>query len=736
MNNVINIKSAPKTNLDYALAYAAIGWHVMPVWWVKDDLSCACGNANCPEKNRGKHPLTAGGQNDATTDERKIRAWWGKYPKLNIGIFLAPSNLVAVDIDPRNGGHETIETLEDLHGKIFSDVLQFTGGGGEHRIFTLPHGLQNLPGKLGAGIDLKLNGYIMVEPSNHTSGGVYEFEGSSDPLDGVAPSPLPDFIRDLSFNREQGDRFAFTSRYVTDEQILDLRSALTVIDADDRDTWIRVGNALKTIGAAGWNLFLEYSEKSDKFNYHDQRRVWASFKPHSINFETVFHIAQEAGWVNMPTKVESIIDLSLFQPKPAQPTELNRLPGILGEIEDYYNATAYIPQPQFAQQTALAIVSTMLGRRFKTEYDDYSSLYFACIAPSACGKEHVKTVSRNVLKACNKDLIAGDGYTSGGGVLSALKERPCHLSVIDEFGLYLQAANNKNNFIAQTATSLLMECIGRTAGEVQSKNHSTHSGANKDSSFSILNPAITLVGMTTPSTFYDALSLAMIEDGFFGRFLTVQSKMPRVPPRKTKSISVPKNITDWSESLDSRINDPANAFANPAIIGEQCVISVDDDAIEALGEFRAEMVYLMNELEPERIHVLAGRAGEFADRIALIMALSANAYATTVELEHATAAIAYVRTVTVSTVEDVRNHLIGSAYEKIKKEILQGIRLSSDGVTERDMHRMKPFSQYKDKELAEVLQSLVKSESIALVNTREGKPGKPRMAFIALELSN
>jgi hypothetical protein len=49
---------------------------------------------------------------------------------------------------------------------------------------------------------------------------------------------------------------------------------------------------------------------------------------------------------------------------------------------------------------------------------------------------------------------------------------------------------------------------------------------------------------------------------------------------------------------------------------------------------------------------------------------------------------------------------------------------------------MKPFSQYKDKELAEVLQSLVKSESIALVNTREGKPGKPRMAFIALELSN
>jgi hypothetical protein len=733
MNNVINIKSAPKTNLDYALAYAAIGWHVMPVWWVKDDLSCACGKSDC--KNVGKHPLTAGGQNDATTDEKTIRAWWGRYPNLNIGIFLAPSHLVAVDIDPRNGGHETIETLEDKHGKIFSDVMQFTGGGGEHRIFTLPQGLQNLPGSLGAGIDLKLNGYILVEPSNHASGGVYEFEGSSDPLDGVAPSPLPDFIRDLSFNREQGDRFAFTSRYVTDEQILDLRSALTVIDADDRDTWVRVGNALKTIGAAGWNLFLEYSEKSDKFNYHDQRRVWASFKPHSINFETVFHIAQESGWVNMPTKVESIIDLSLFQPKPAQATELNRLPGILGEIEDYYNATAYIPQPQFAQQTALAIVSTMLGRRFKTEYDDYSSLYFACIAPSACGKEHVKTVAGDVFSACEKDFLAGDGYTSAGGVISALKERPCHLSIIDELGLYLEASNNKNNHIGRTANTLLMECIGRVKREIRSKNYSTVN-SSKDASDIVLRPAISLVGLTTPSTFYSNLSMDMIKDGFFGRFLSVQSKMPRVAPRKVKPVNIPQAVVDWSASLDSRINDPANVFSNYGVIGEQCVIAVDDEAIEMLEAFSAEMVDLMNAIEHEGIDALAGRAGEFAARVALIVAMSYDAYAGRVKSDHAETAIKYVRSVTLATIDDVRDNLIGSVYEKAKKEILDAIRSTSSGITERDMHRLSPFSKYKDKELAEVLQALVKAESIALVNTREGKPGKPRMAFIALELSN
>lgn len=734
MSNVIPIHTAQlKTNLDYALAYASIGWHVLPVWWA-DGSACGCGKPDC--KNPGKHPFTTQGQNDATTNEKHIRAWWGRYPKLNIGIFLAPSKLVAVDIDPRNGGHETIEMLEDKHGAIFSDVMQFTGGGGEHRIFTLPQGLQNLPGKLGAGVDLKLNGYILVEPSNHASGNSYEFEASSNPLDGVAPSPLPDFIRDLSFGREIAPKSdAFISRFVTEEQITDLRSALTFIDSDDRDTWVRVGNALKTIGAAGWNLWLEYSRKSDKFDVSDASRVWHSFRPHSISYESVFHMAQEAGWVNMPTHVESIIDFSLFQKKEPHQEGLKRLPGVLGDIEDYYNATAYIPQPAFAQQTALAIASTMLGRRFRTEYDDYSSLYFACIAPSACGKEHVKTVAGDVFTACEKDFLAGDGYTSAGGVISALKERPTHLSIIDELGLYLEASNNKNNHIGRTANTLLMECIGRVKREIRSKNYSTVN-SNKDSSEVIKCPAISIVGLTTPSTFYANLSIDMIKDGFFGRFLSVQSRMPRVAPRKVKPINIPSSVTAWSDAIDSRIHDSVNAFSNYSIIGDQCVIAVDDEAIDMLSAFSAEMVDIMNELEREGIEALAGRAGEFAARVAFIIAMSCDPYASRVKQDHAETAIDYVRRVTLATVDDIRENLVGSVYEKAKKEVLDAIRLSGNGVTERDMHRVSPFSKFKDKELAEVLQALVKSESIALVNTREGKPGKPRMAFVAIESSN
>lgn len=733
---VISINTAGlKTKRDYALAYAGIGWYVLPIWWIETlpdgRRRCACGKA-C--ESPGKHPYSLHGQLNATTDITKIKYWWNTKPELNIGIFLSESKLVAVDIDPRNGGHEDFEILEDKYGKLYSEVLQFTGGGGEHRIFAAPPGLQSLPGKLAPGIDLKLNGYVLVEPSNHISGGKYDWEGYSNPLEGVMPSFLPDWIRDLApqSGNKIDARGTFLSRHATESQIADLRSALTVIDPDDRNTWVKVGTALKTLGAAGWNLWLEYSQRSPKFKLYDQRRVWYSLKPHSLNYETVFFLAQQAGWNNMPSIPIQVIDLKPYQ-KPAGYPSINRLPGILGEIEDYYNATAYIPQPQFAQQASLAIASTFIGRRFKTTYDHYSSMYFACIAPSSCGKEHVKTVATDIFNACEKDFLSGDGYTSSGGVISALKERPCHLSVIDEFGLYLEHANNKNNPNGRDANTMLMQATTRAKSELRSKNYSTKGVSNNKSVCDvILRPAISLVGLTTPVRFYKNLTHEMISDGFFGRFLVVNSKMPRVAPRIVRPVAVPQSIIDWSAALDSRINDKMNAFANYAMIAEQCVIDVDDDAIDLLNQFSAEMVELMNKLEPEGLDALVGRSAELAGRGSFIIALSGDAFASQVNGDHAETAIQYVRQITLDSIDDIRSNLIGSAYQQAKKEVLESIRSAKEGVTERDMNRKQPYNKYKDKELSEILQSLVKAEHIALVNTREGKPGKPRMAFFAL----
>lgn len=735
----------PESRLGYALRYAALGWHIFPLWNVKADGQCACGELDC--SNSGKHPLyklAPKGQDNATTDVSIIKKWWNSYPDANIAAHLASSNLCAIDIDPRNGGMYTIETIEAEHGPLISDVLQYTGGGGEHRIFQLPAN-QTLPGKLGKGIDVKANGYIVLEPSNHFSGGAYTWEASSDPLNGAIASPLPDWLRDLARTKMVfADDAVSPAIPLSDGELVELEAALAFISSDDRDTWYQIGMALQNDlgGGAGFDLWCDWSQRSDKYDYKDQLKVWNSFKRKGlsgITKATIFKMAMEAGWVNKPVISQTTWSPELLYIKLDTPiySDVERLPGVLGEIQDYYNATAKIPQPAFAAQTALGIVSVMLGRRFKTVFDDYASLYFLNIAPTACGKEHIKRVTEDVLKACEMEkLLAGDGYTSAGAVLSTLNTKPVHISVIDELGMYLEASNSKSNFIGKSANTTLMECIGRLGGDIRSKNYSTlGSSKNTEGSLTIKNPAITIQSMTTPSTFYSNLTVDMIKDGFFGRFITCKSNLPRLAPKKTRPLNVPLSIINWAKAINDRAreHDPASCSLNsPEVTGEVIVIDETEGAENRLTAFAEKMVALMNELEAEGLEGCIGRYGEFSGRLSLLIALAVNPFATTIEEAQATIAVRYMDKLSIDVVNDVKENIVSSEFQQAKHDVLAAIRNKKDGYTERDMHRVAPFTKFKEKDIGDVIQSLLKAELIALVNTREGKPGKPRNVFMAI----
>src|SRR4051794_7912570 len=83
--------------LNAALDYAARGWPVLPLWEPRGVGVCACG-AGC--QRVGKHPRTAHGVGDATTDPEQIRAWWQEWPTTNIGIATGrASGLLVVDVD-------------------------------------------------------------------------------------------------------------------------------------------------------------------------------------------------------------------------------------------------------------------------------------------------------------------------------------------------------------------------------------------------------------------------------------------------------------------------------------------------------------------------------------------------------------------------------------------------------------------------------------------------------------
>jgi hypothetical protein len=172
--------------LDAALSYAARGWRVLPVHCPPDDA----------KKARIRDWGTA-----ATTDADTIRGWWKQWPDANIGVLTgAVSGVFVLDVDPRSGGNETLANLEAEHGALPDTVESQTGGGGRHIFFRVPSGMGIGTTKLGPGLDLRGDRvYVVVPPSVHGSGVVYEWESSSHPdTTEIADAPkwlLPHFTQ-------------------------------------------------------------------------------------------------------------------------------------------------------------------------------------------------------------------------------------------------------------------------------------------------------------------------------------------------------------------------------------------------------------------------------------------------------------------------------------------------------------------------------------------------------------
>ena len=117
-----------------------------------------------------KAPATENGFKDATTDLDQINTWFDNERGLNLAVACGPQpngiNLLAVDIDPKNGGLETWKHLTDEHGVPMAPRHE-TPSGGFHLFFDVPDATARTgPAVLGPGVDTRGDGgYVVVPPS-------------------------------------------------------------------------------------------------------------------------------------------------------------------------------------------------------------------------------------------------------------------------------------------------------------------------------------------------------------------------------------------------------------------------------------------------------------------------------------------------------------------------------------------------------------------------------------------
>jgi hypothetical protein len=168
-----------------ALAYAARGCFVVPLHHVDPAGRCSCGGR--PGCKPGKHPRIRHWPQRATTDPERLRRWWDDWPESNVGLATERSGLVVIDVDLH--GAAAFAAFVAAHDLPLSPLTATSGSGGRHYYYAASDVAAIASGRdvLGAGIDVRARGGLIVAPPSVTDKGSYTWDVPWT----TPPAPLP-----------------------------------------------------------------------------------------------------------------------------------------------------------------------------------------------------------------------------------------------------------------------------------------------------------------------------------------------------------------------------------------------------------------------------------------------------------------------------------------------------------------------------------------------------------------
>ncbi|MBI3910327.1 MAG: bifunctional DNA primase/polymerase [Armatimonadetes bacterium] len=171
------MSSAPSEMLLAALEYLRLGWHPIPLCWPGEHCRCACYKGHTDPKDVGKAPLLGSGYERLTVTEALARRWWGeRWPEANVGILLAPSGLVVIDLDGQAAIEEATACGLPARGPVARSG-RTDGGEGRHLYCRRPEGCPVTRASHRGScrrIEVLSAGYAVAPPSRHRSGRRYE----------------------------------------------------------------------------------------------------------------------------------------------------------------------------------------------------------------------------------------------------------------------------------------------------------------------------------------------------------------------------------------------------------------------------------------------------------------------------------------------------------------------------------------------------------------------------------
>jgi len=318
-------------------------------------------------------------------------------------------------------------------------------------------------------------------------------------------------------------------------------------------------------------------------------------------------------------------------------------PGAVGETARFIYHSAPRPVREVAIVAALGLHAGILGRQWQIDGSTGLNLYVVLVAPSGIGKEAMHSGISSLLRAMQmRYLLAGDfvdfkDYASGPALVKAVAERPCFVNVCGEWGHKLRRlAEDKRG------TDIAMQSLRKEMTNLYSKSgqSATVGGIGYSDTSTNVNDmkcvAYSMIGETTPPTFYNALTTSIMSDGFMSRLCIVEYSGPRPPLNTTRQSEAAEALAIWLTTLAWH----AKTLASK---NEFRPVEFDSDADELIGDFELECDRNINSTKDESYRQAWNRAALKVRRITGLFAASDEPMRPIGTLDHMTWALTLVR---------------------------------------------------------------------------------------------
>lgn len=348
------------------------------------------------------------------------------------------------------------------------------------------------------------------------------------------------------------------------------------------------------------------------------------------------HIPSNAPATSAPPSLSS--QLALMAPETEEVIEAGRLgiawpPGMAGQIAKFVFNSSVRPVKEVSIVSTLGLLAGICGKAWCIP-ESGLNLYVILVARSAVGKEAMHTGISKMLVACAKTnpgfgkYIDFTDYASGPALIKACVANPSFVNVSGEWGRKLQRIAQEDGRADGPMQTLRtqMTNLYQKSGP-QSIVGGLGYSATDNNVASIAGVNYSMIGETTPGTFYEALTERMMEDGFLSRFLILDYDGLR-PPAQKQTLSEP------DEGLVRSVNDLALQADQLILKNYSKLVQATAEVAELIYKFELECDGKINGTKDEAYRQMWNRASLKSLRVAALLAVADNPHEPVIQLPH------------------------------------------------------------------------------------------------------